>query len=107
MRSPSLPRTAITCRETPPDPPSVPAAAGHLLMIALGYVTICTANRTASQALGENGQRQLELHARTVESEINKYNYLPSVLELESNVSELLNDPSPELRKRSTTTSKA
>nr|GFD30592.1 hypothetical protein [Tanacetum cinerariifolium] len=42
------------------------------------------------KALGENGERQLELHARTVESEINKYNYLPSVLELESNVSDLL-----------------
>jgi two-component system sensor histidine kinase AauS len=69
-----------------------------LLMIALGYVTYLYSEKNAVKALGENGQRQLELHARTVESEINKYNYLPSVLELESNVSDLLNNPSAELR---------
>jgi len=69
-----------------------------LLMIALGYVTYLYSENHGIKALSENGERQLELHARTVESEINKYNYLPSVLELESNVSELLNDPSPELR---------
>jgi two-component system sensor histidine kinase AauS len=69
-----------------------------LLMIALGYVTYLYSEQNGIKALGENGERQLELHARTVESEINKYNYLPSVLELESNVSDLLNDPSPELR---------
>lgn len=69
-----------------------------LLMIALGYVTYLYSEKNGIKALGENGERQLELHARTVESEINKYNYLPSVLELESNVSELLNEPSPELR---------
>jgi len=69
-----------------------------LLMIALGYVTYLYSEKNGIQALGESGQRQLELHARTVESEINKYNYLPSVLELESNVSDLLNNPSPELR---------
>nr|WP_314575193.1 ATP-binding protein [uncultured Pseudomonas sp.] len=71
-----------------------------LLMIALGYVTYLYSEKNGIHALGENGQRQLELHARTVESEINKYNYLPSVLELESNVSDLLNDPSPELRSK-------
>jgi len=69
-----------------------------LLMIALGYVTYLYSEKNGIKALGENGERQLELHARTVESEINKYNYLPSVLELESNVSELLNEPSAELR---------
>jgi two-component system sensor histidine kinase AauS len=69
-----------------------------LLMIALGYVTYLYSEKNGIKALGENGERQLELHARTVESEINKYNYLPSVLELESNVSDLLNGPSPELR---------
>lgn len=71
-----------------------------LLMIALGYVTYLYSEKNAIKALGENGQRQLELHARTVESEINKYNYLPSVLELESNVSDLLNHPSTELRSK-------
>jgi two-component system sensor histidine kinase AauS len=69
-----------------------------LLMIGLGYVSYLLSETSGIKALSENGERQLELHARTVESEINKYNYLPSVLELESNVSDLLNDPSPELR---------
>ncbi|WP_268797600.1 two-component sensor histidine kinase AauS [Pseudomonas huanghezhanensis] len=69
-----------------------------LLMIGLGYVSYLFSENNGIKALSENGERQLELHARTVESEINKYNYLPSVLELESNVSDLLNDPSPELR---------
>ncbi len=71
-----------------------------LLMVALGYVTYLYSEKNSIKALAENSERQLELHARTVESEINKYNYLPSVLELESNVSELLNEPSPELRSR-------
>lgn len=69
-----------------------------LLMVALGYVSYLVSERNGVQALSENGQRQLELHARTVESEISKYTYLPSVLELEGNVSRLLNDPTPELR---------
>ncbi|MEQ7922052.1 ATP-binding protein [Xanthomonas sp. WHRI 1810A] len=69
-----------------------------LLMIGLGYVSYLFSETNGIKALSENGERQLELHARTVESEINKYNYLPSVLELESNVSDLLNEPSPELR---------
>lgn len=69
-----------------------------LLMVALGYVSYLVSERNGVQALSENGQRQLELHARTVESEINRYTYLPSVLELEANVSRLLTDPTPELR---------
>ncbi|MDB6051652.1 MAG: dctB 3 [Pseudomonas sp.] len=69
-----------------------------LLMVALGYVSYLVSERNGVKALSENGQRQLELHARTVESEINRYTYLPSVLELEANVSRLLNDPTPELR---------
>src|SRR5471032_390271 len=69
-----------------------------LLMVALGYVSYLVSERNGVQALSENGQRQLELHARTVESEINRYTYLPSVLELEANVSRLLTEPTPELR---------
>lgn len=69
-----------------------------LLMVALGYVSYLISEHKGVQALSENGERQLELHARTVESEISKYTYLPSVLELEANVSRLLNDPTPELR---------
>lgn len=69
-----------------------------LLMVALGYAAYLVSERNGIKALSENGERQLELHARTLESEINKYTYLPSVLELESNVSLLLQEPTPELR---------
>ena len=69
-----------------------------LLMIALGYAAYLVSEHNGIKTLSENGERQLELHARTLESEINKYTYLPSVLELESNVSLLLKEPTPELR---------
>ncbi|MCU1749597.1 sensor histidine kinase [Pseudomonas sp. 6D_7.1_Bac1] len=69
-----------------------------LLMVGLGYVGFWISEHYGIRSLGENGQRQLELHARAVESEISKYTYLPSLLELESSVSELLADPSPEHR---------
>ena len=71
-----------------------------MLMIGLGYAAYLVSERTGIKTLGENGERQLELHARTVESEINKYTYLPSVLELESTVSQLLNSPGPELQRK-------
>jgi two-component system sensor histidine kinase AauS len=71
-----------------------------LLMIGLGYAAYVVSERNGIKNLSENGERQLELHARTVESEINKYTYLPSVLELESSVSQLLNDPTPDLQQR-------
>ena len=69
-----------------------------LLMIGLGYVGFWINEHNGIRSLSENGQRQLELHARAVESEISKYTYLPSLLELESSVSRLLGDPSPEHR---------
>ncbi|MGH8355668.1 MAG: sensor histidine kinase, partial [Pseudomonas sp.] len=49
--------------------------------------------RAGIRALSENGERQLELHARAVESEISKYTYLPSLLELEASVGKLLQTP--------------
>lgn len=64
-----------------------------LLMVGLGVVGFMISERAGIQTLGENGKRQLELHARTVESEISKYTYLPSLLELEDSVSRLLEDP--------------
>ena len=69
-----------------------------LLMIGLGFIGFWTSEHYGIRTLGENGERQLELHARTVESEISKYTYLPSLLELESSVSRLLEDPTPEHR---------
>jgi len=68
------------------------------LMIGLGYVGFWISEFYGIRTLSENGERQLELHARTVESEISKYTYLPSLLELETSVSKLLADPSFETR---------
>ena len=64
-----------------------------LLTIGLGYAGYRVSEHFGIRSLSENGERQLELHARTVESELGKYTYLPSLLELESSVSHLLADP--------------
>ena len=68
------------------------------MMIGLGYIGFWISEHYGIRNLSENGQRQLELHARAVESEISKYTYLPSLLELETSVSQLLADPTPEHR---------
>ncbi len=93
-------------RAAPPSLAVKPRLIRHLflppliivLMFGLGYVAYLISEHYGIRTLSESGERQLELHARTLESEINKYTYLPSVLELESSVSALLNDPTPELR---------
>ena len=64
-----------------------------LLMVGLGLAGYLISESNGIRTLSENGERQLELHARTVESEISKYTYLPSLLELEDSVSHLLTDP--------------
>ncbi|MBA6117680.1 ATP-binding protein [Pseudomonas sp. NC26] len=64
-----------------------------LLMVGLGLAGFLISESNGIRTLSENGERQLELHARTVESEISKYTYLPSLLELEDSVSHLLTDP--------------
>ncbi len=69
------------------------------LMIGLGYIGFWISEYYGIRTLSDNGERQLELHARTVESEISKYTYLPSLLELETSVSTLLADPNQETRK--------
>ena len=69
------------------------------LMVGLGYIGFWVSDYYGIRTLSDNGERQLELHARTVESELSKYTYLPSLLELESSVSQLLADPSQETRK--------
>ncbi|RMT81906.1 ATP-binding protein [Pseudomonas viridiflava] len=71
-----------------------------ILMIGLGYGAYLISEHNGIKSLSESGERQLELHARTVESEISKYNYLPSVLELESSVSQLLNEPGPQIQQQ-------
>jgi two-component system sensor histidine kinase AauS len=69
-----------------------------LLMLGLGYAAYLVSERNGIRTLSETGERQLELHARGVESEISKYTYLPSLLELEDNVSKLLTEPDGEHR---------
>ncbi|WP_312932552.1 ATP-binding protein [Pseudomonas sp.] len=64
-----------------------------LLMLGFGVVAYLISENNGIRSLSENGERQLELHARTVESEISKYTYLPSLLELEGSVSTLLLQP--------------
>ncbi|MGB3122800.1 MAG: sensor histidine kinase [Pseudomonas sp.] len=68
------------------------------LMIGLGYIGFWVSEYYGIRTLSDNGERQLELHARTVESELSKYTYLPSLLELESSVSKLLADPNQDTR---------
>ncbi|TBU89048.1 sensor histidine kinase [Stutzerimonas kirkiae] len=64
-----------------------------MLVLACGYAGYHLSERTGIRALAESGERQLELHARAVESEITKYTYLPSLLELEASVGRLLRTP--------------
>ncbi|MCY1348780.1 C4-dicarboxylate transport sensor protein DctB [compost metagenome] len=66
-----------------------------LLTLGFGYGGYLLSIGAGTRALIENGERQLELHARGVESEISRYTYLPSLLELETNVTRLLLDPTP------------
>ncbi|QXI27509.1 sensor histidine kinase [Pseudomonas vanderleydeniana] len=88
-------------RATPPSLAVKPRLIRHLflppliilLMIGLGYAGYRISEHYGIRTLSENGERALELHARTVESELSKYTYLPSLLELESSVSDLLREP--------------
>ncbi|MBU1332252.1 MAG: sensor histidine kinase [Gammaproteobacteria bacterium] len=66
-----------------------------LLVLGCGYAGYYLSERSGIRDLAENGERQLELNARAVESEITKYTYLPSLLELDYNVTRLLQTPTP------------
>ncbi len=93
-------RAAITCREASSGPPTVSAPADPPADDRAGLRRYLISEHNGIKSLRESGERQLELHASTVESEISKYTYLPSVLELESSVSQLLNNPGPELQQQ-------
>ncbi|QIE90795.1 sensor histidine kinase [Pseudomonas nitroreducens] len=71
-----------------------------LLTLGFGYGGYLISEGAGTRSLIESGERQLELHARGVESEISRYTYLPSLLELEGSVSRLLVDPTPLHRDR-------
>jgi two-component system sensor histidine kinase AauS len=70
------------------------------LVLGCGYAGYRLSERAGIRALAEDGERQLELNARAVESEITKYNYLPSLLELNDDVRRLLQTPSNYRRQR-------
>ncbi|MGH8432900.1 MAG: sensor histidine kinase [Pseudomonas sp.] len=70
------------------------------LMLACGFVAYYISAQIGIRTLAESGERQLELHARAVESEISTHTYLPSLLELESSVSRLLLNPTDYRRDR-------
>ncbi|MDH1263828.1 MULTISPECIES: sensor histidine kinase [unclassified Pseudomonas] len=92
----------LSPRTVPPDLTVKPRLIRHLLLLpaamlvlvlGCGYAGFHISESAGIRALAENGERQLELNARAVESEITKYTYLPSLLELEGNVSRLLLAP--------------
>lgn len=62
--------------------------------LALGLVGYTLSEHLGLKAQADAGARQLELHTRAVESELDKYTYLPSVLELEHSVQTLLSGAS-------------
>lgn len=70
------------------------------LVLGCGYAGYRLSEQVGIRALAENGERQLELNARAVESEITKYTYLPSLLELDDDVRRLLQTPSNYRRQR-------
>ena len=73
---------------------------GIALVLGCGYAGYRLSEAAGIRDLAEGGERQLELNARAVESEIGKYTYLPSLLELESSVSRLLLTPGRYRRQR-------
>lgn len=73
---------------------------GIALVLGCGYAGYRLSEAAGIRALAEVGERQLELNARAVESEIGKYTYLPSLLELESSVSRVLLTPGRYRRQR-------
>lgn len=64
-----------------------------LPVFACGYVAFIASEQAGIDRLAETGERQLELNARAVESEISKYIYLPSLLELDDGIRRLLDAP--------------
>jgi two-component system sensor histidine kinase AauS len=64
-----------------------------LPVLGCGYAAFEISERAGIARLAESGERQLELNARAVESEISRYTYLPSLLELGDGVSGLLQAP--------------
>lgn len=65
------------------------------LMLAIGYITYRVSENSGIEALADSGTRQLELHARGLESEIDKYSFVPNILGLEERILNVLTAPDP------------
>ncbi|SMF16923.1 sensor histidine kinase [Pseudogulbenkiania subflava] len=65
------------------------------LMLAIGYTTYRVSENSGIEALTDSGTRQLELHARGLESEIDKYSFVPNILGLEERILNVLTSPDP------------
>ena len=65
------------------------------MMLATGYITYRASERSGIEALADSGTRQLELHARGLESEIDKYTFVPNILGLEERILNVLTSPDP------------
>nr|WP_276583516.1 ATP-binding protein [Pseudomonas sp. RIT-PI-S] len=63
------------------------------ITLGLGLAGYLLSETIGLRVQADAGARQLELHARAVESELDKYTYLPSLLELEQSAQALLADP--------------
>ena len=69
------------------------------MMMLIGYSGFLVSEHTGIGNLRESGARQMALHARGVESEIGKFTFLPRLLEMEPQVAQLLQAPSPARRR--------
>lgn len=89
------------CRALPPSltvkprliPPLHVPLLVILLMLGCGFAAYQLSEQAGLRELQANAERQLELHAHTLESAISSHTYLPSVLELEDEVARLLLAP--------------
>ncbi|MDC7716636.1 cache domain-containing protein [Vogesella sp. DC21W] len=69
-----------------------------LLVLLFSLMTYRISFRAGTEALRESGNRQLELHARGVESEIERYIWLPRLLGLHTATRQLLQQDNPGIR---------
>lgn len=78
--------------------PLVWASVLLLMVLLFSLMTYRISFRAGSEHLRESGNRQLELHARGVESEIERYVWLPRLLGLHTPTRQLLQQDNPGIR---------
>ncbi|MCB6183335.1 sensor histidine kinase [Leeia sp. TBRC 13508] len=68
------------------------------LMGCIGALTFHLSMQHGINTLQESASKQLQFHAKGIESEMGKYAFLPSILELEQPIKDILMSPSPKTR---------